>query len=236
MLDVFAPFIARWEQELGPAHAAGGRAGARHRRFRHLPPPHQRDGADPTTTACARTDYAEADLILVRLFAERAGTDPDLHVKLALHYGIRAAECSPTTTWIPNACRRSCSRYRHRLFRPSHRSRAPTAGSARGIAAESAPFELNPPPQGKARGRPRQIGPAPATPHSVPISHVARRHARRAPASAGTTDEMFWKRWPPSGAGTRKPRRDARTQNRPLEARMPSIAARDALWRVGIGP
>ena len=57
MLDVFAPFIEPLEQELGRSRAGPDRPRARHRRFRHLPPPHQRDElrADPRRRRQART-------------------------------------------------------------------------------------------------------------------------------------------------------------------------------------
>ena len=88
MLDVFAPFIAPLEQELGRSREAQiGRAHG----IVDFDIYHQRINAMNyalTHDDGMRLDYAEADLILVGV--SRAGKTPTC-VYLALHYGIRAA-------------------------------------------------------------------------------------------------------------------------------------------------
>ena len=88
MLDVFAPFIAPLEEELGRSREAqSGRAHG----IVDFDIYHQRINAMNyalTFDDGMRMDYSEADLILVAV--SRAGKTPTC-VYLALHYGIRAA-------------------------------------------------------------------------------------------------------------------------------------------------
>jgi regulator of PEP synthase PpsR (kinase-PPPase family) len=88
MLDVFAPFIAPLEQELGaPRQPRVGQAhgivdfDTYHRRINAMNYALTHDDG-------MRVDYHEADLILIGV--SRAGKTPTC-VYLALHYGIRAA-------------------------------------------------------------------------------------------------------------------------------------------------
>jgi [pyruvate, water dikinase]-phosphate phosphotransferase / [pyruvate, water dikinase] kinase len=114
MLDVFAPFIARLEEELGQARSAQvGRAhgivdfDAYHARINAMnyALTHD-DGVKP--------DYAEADLILVAV--SRAGKTPTC-IYLALHHGVRAANYPLTpedleSERLPAVLRQ----HRHKLF------------------------------------------------------------------------------------------------------------------------
>ncbi len=114
MLDVFAPFIAPLEAELGKTRDAQvGRAHAivdfdtYHRRINAMnyALAHD-DGVKP--------DYSEADLILVAV--SRAGKTPTC-VYLALHHGVRAANYPLTpedleSERLPAVLRQ----YRHKLF------------------------------------------------------------------------------------------------------------------------
>lgn len=88
MLDVFAPFIAPLERELGQTRTAHiGRAhgivdfDSYHRRINAMNYALAHDDG-------VRLDYSEADLILVAV--SRAGKTPTC-VYLALHHGVRAA-------------------------------------------------------------------------------------------------------------------------------------------------
>jgi [pyruvate, water dikinase]-phosphate phosphotransferase / [pyruvate, water dikinase] kinase len=88
MLDVFAPFIAPLEQELGSAREP--RVGKAHG-IADFDTYHQRINAMNyalTHDDGISVDYSEADLILVGV--SRAGKTPTC-VYLALHYGVRAA-------------------------------------------------------------------------------------------------------------------------------------------------
>ena len=88
MLDVFAPFIARLEQELGAARQP--RVGQAHG-IVDFDTYHSRINAMNyalTHDDGMRVDYSEADLVLIGV--SRAGKTPTC-VYLALHYGIRAA-------------------------------------------------------------------------------------------------------------------------------------------------
>ena len=88
MLDVFEPFIAPLERELGQSRQA--RVGQAHGMV-DFEAYHRRINAMNyalTHDDGARLDYDEADLILVAV--SRAGKTPTC-VYLALHYGIRAA-------------------------------------------------------------------------------------------------------------------------------------------------
>lgn len=88
MLDVFAPFIAPLEQELGKQRQA--RVGKAHG-IVDFDTYHQRINAMNyalTFDDGVRMDYSEADVILVAV--SRAGKTPTC-VYLALHHGVRAA-------------------------------------------------------------------------------------------------------------------------------------------------
>jgi [pyruvate, water dikinase]-phosphate phosphotransferase / [pyruvate, water dikinase] kinase len=88
MLDVFAPFIAPLEEELGSAREP--RVGKAHG-IADFDTYHQRINAMNyalTHDDGISVDYSEADLILVGV--SRAGKTPTC-VYLALHYGVRAA-------------------------------------------------------------------------------------------------------------------------------------------------
>jgi len=88
MLDIFAPFIAPLEQELGAQRQP--RVGQAHG-IVDFDTYHRRINAMNyalTHDDGMRVDYAEADLILIGV--SRAGKTPTC-VYLALHYGIRAA-------------------------------------------------------------------------------------------------------------------------------------------------
>ena len=114
MLDVFAPFIAPLEQELGaPRQPRVGQAhgivdfDTYHRRINAMNYALTHDDG-------MRVDYNEADLILIGV--SRAGKTPTC-VYLALHYGIRAANYPLTeedleTDRLPSHLRS----YRSKLF------------------------------------------------------------------------------------------------------------------------
>src|SRR5690606_5022280 len=114
MLDIFEPFIAPLEQELGAAREP--RVGRAHG-IADFDTYHRRINAMNyalTHDDGISMDFAEADLVLVGV--SRAGKTPTC-VYLALHYGIRAANYPLTeedleTVDLPPRLRP----YRHKLF------------------------------------------------------------------------------------------------------------------------
>ena len=99
MLDVFAPFIAPLEEELGTQRQP--RVGQAHG-IVDFDTYHRRINAMNyalTHDDGMRVDYAEADLILIGV--SRAGKTPTC-VYLALHYGVRAANYPLTEEDLEN--------------------------------------------------------------------------------------------------------------------------------------